>query len=100
MSYEDWLRNFDNCQICNLTPESIIDDLSESDWQNARILSVRIIFLILFYKKLFKFYFDLFKNLFSMWQSQIFHGKWIRGITAGGRGQDNESNNFDFFHEI
>ena len=44
MSYEDWLRNFDNCQICNLTPESIIDDLSESDWQNARILSVRIIF--------------------------------------------------------
>ena len=59
MSYEDWLRNFDNCQICNLTPESIIDDLSESDWQNARILSVRIICLILFYNKLFKFYFLL-----------------------------------------
>ena len=40
MSYEDWLRNFDNCQICNLTPESIIEDLSESDWQNSRVISV------------------------------------------------------------
>ncbi len=48
MSYEDWLRNFDNCQICNLTPESIIDDLSESDWQNARILSVHKFLQIFF----------------------------------------------------
>ena len=40
MSYEDWLRNFDTCQICNLTPETVGEDLTEKDWENARFLSV------------------------------------------------------------
>ena len=39
MSFEDWLRNFDNCQICNLTPDTI-NDISEKDWENSRLLSV------------------------------------------------------------
>ena len=39
MSYEDWMRNFDFCQICNLTPDTI-SDITEHDWQNARVLSV------------------------------------------------------------
>lgn len=47
MSFEDWLRNFDNCQICNLTPDTI-NDISEKDWENSRLLSVikDLIFLI------------------------------------------------------
>jgi hypothetical protein len=28
MSYDDWLKTFDLCQIVNLTPDSIIKDLS------------------------------------------------------------------------
>ena len=28
MSYDDWIRNFDNCQICNLTPDTIGDSVS------------------------------------------------------------------------
>jgi hypothetical protein len=40
MSYDDWLENFDHCQICNLTPETVCD-LSENDWENQRLLSVR-----------------------------------------------------------
>lgn len=67
MSYEDWLRNFDNCQICNLTPDTI-NDISEKDWQNSRLLS----------------------NIFSMWQCQMFHGKWIKGVSSGGTGQYNQ----------
>lgn len=67
MNYDDWLRNFDNCQICNLTPDTICD-INEDDWQNARLLS----------------------NIFSMWQCVMFHGKWVRGASAGGRGQLNE----------
>ena len=43
MSYDDWLRNFDNCQICNLTPETVSDGLTEKDWQNDRFLSVTFI---------------------------------------------------------
>ena len=43
MSYEDWLNNFDVCQICNLTPESICD-VSETDWENQRVLSVINVF--------------------------------------------------------
>ncbi|RMZ95081.1 calpain-3 isoform X2 [Brachionus plicatilis] len=62
MSFEDWLRNFDNCQICNLTPDTI-NDISEKDWENSRLLS----------------------NIFSMWQCQMFHGRWISGVSAGGR---------------
>ena len=40
MSYEDWLRCFDTCQICNLTPETVGEELTEKDWENARVLSV------------------------------------------------------------
>lgn len=64
MSYKDWVQNFDMCQICNLTP-NLQHDISESDWENSRVLS----------------------TLFSMWQCQLFHGKWTRGISAGGCGQ-------------
>ena len=39
MSYEDWLMNFDYCQICNLTPDSI-SSVTEKDWQDQRQLSV------------------------------------------------------------
>lgn len=67
MTYEDWLRNFDNCQICNLTPDTI-DEINEDDWQNSRLLS----------------------SIFSMWQCSMFHGKWVKGVSAGGRGQYNE----------
>ena len=64
MSYQDWLANFDVCQICNLTPETV-SEISDKDWDNSRLLS----------------------NIFSMWQCQFFHGKWISGISAGGRGE-------------
>lgn len=50
-------------QICNLTPTT--SDIHEQDWENSRVLS----------------------NVFSMWQCQIFHGEWIRGLNAGGRGE-------------
>ena len=39
MNYEDWLKNFDNCQIGNLTPD-YIEEISESDWENYRQISV------------------------------------------------------------
>ena len=39
MSYEDWINNFDHCQICNLTPD-VITDISENDWNNSHFLSV------------------------------------------------------------
>ena len=32
-----------------------------------------------------------------MWQCQMFHGKWVAGISAGGRGQYNPCKlNFNF----
>ncbi len=43
MSFEDWLKNFELCQICNLTPETI-EDISEKDWRDSRVLSVKLIF--------------------------------------------------------
>ena len=73
MTYEDWLRNFDNCQICNLTPDTI-DEINEDDWQNSRLLS----------------------SIFSMWQCSMFHGKWVKGVSAGGRGQYNEGIIYQF----
>jgi hypothetical protein len=27
------------------------------------------------------------KNIFSMWQCQLFHDKWIKGVSSGGRGE-------------
>jgi hypothetical protein len=60
MAYEDWLRNFDVCQICNLTPDTV-SDISEQDFENSRLLS----------------------SMFSMWQCQMFHGQWISGQSAG-----------------
>ena len=67
MSYEDWLKNFDICEICNLTPDSI-NDISEKDFENFRLLS----------------------NIFSLWQCQMFHGEWVKGFSAGGRVQTNQ----------
>lgn len=30
--------------------------------------------------------------MFSMWQCQMFHGEWIKDVSAGGSGQKNEGN--------
>ena len=30
----------DTCQICNLTPETVNDDLTEEHWEDTRFLSV------------------------------------------------------------
>ena len=35
-----------------------------------------------------------------MWQCQIFHGKWVRGVSAGGRGQDNKGKNIIFAYKL
>ncbi len=41
ISFEDWIENFDLCEICNLTPEIIIH-ISEKDWENFHLISVLI----------------------------------------------------------
>lgn len=66
MSYEDWLNNFDHCQICNLTPE-ICCDVIDSEYETQKLMS----------------------SLVSMWQPQYFHGEWLINESAGGRGELN-----------
>jgi len=39
MSYRDFVLNYDQCQICNLTP-STVSDISEKDWADQRLVSV------------------------------------------------------------
>jgi hypothetical protein len=39
MSYDDWLVNFSNCQIFNLSPESVFE-ISEKEWQDQRLTNV------------------------------------------------------------
>lgn len=39
MAYKDWVMNFDQCQICNLTPTTI-SEVTEKDWGDQRLLSV------------------------------------------------------------
>jgi hypothetical protein len=46
MSYDDWIKNFDNCHISNLTPVKHIETnvMSQTD---LRILSVNLLKIIL-----------------------------------------------------
>ncbi len=44
MSFEDWINNFDNVDIFNLTPE-IISDISESNWDQMHSFSVSKIYI-------------------------------------------------------
>lgn len=72
MSYKEWILNFDNMEICNLTPDGTISDIKVKDLESIRVLS----------------------NIFSMWQCTTFHGKWEKGVTAGGRFEEKEGNRY------
>ena len=48
MDFNDFLKNFDTLDICNLTPDSPID-------------------------------------MPRQWHTNEFHGRWLRGFSAGGR---------------
>lgn len=66
MSFEDWLKNFDTCQICNLTPDTVFDDENgNSGLSKERNNS----------------------SVFSSWECAMFHGEWKQNASAGGRGQ-------------
>ncbi len=39
MSFRDFVLNYDDCQICNLTPTTV-SNISETDWENQRLVSV------------------------------------------------------------
>ena len=67
MSFEDWLTHFDVCQVFNLSPESLWNIESEVKELSA----------------------VPFKNVFSMWHTQIVHGQWVKGRSAGGCGRNN-----------
>lgn len=64
MSYDDWVKNYDKCQICNLTPD-IEFEIEENKGDQT-------------------------SNLYSLWQCTMFHGEWKRNESAGGRGQSSQ----------
>ena len=70
MSYEDWVKSYDKCQICNLTPD-IEFEIEEHVGDNSPS-----------------------SNLYSLWQCTMFHGEWKRGVSAGGRGEPNQGFNY------
>ena len=63
MSYEDFLKNFDNIQFCNLTPDAFSEEMKkDKDKDN------------------------------STWKMVAYHGEWVNGKSAGGCGQGNPQN--------
>jgi calpain len=68
MSYDDFLRNFNNIQFCNLTPDAFSEEVK--------------------YNKL---------KQKSAWKMVAFHGEWI-GKSAGGCGQGTNQGKFSSYN--
>jgi len=68
-----------------------MNDISENDWQNTRLLSVKNKCINLLRKYHILCFVLILKSIFSLWQCQMFDGKWETGISAGGRGEGRNS---------
>lgn len=61
--YADFLRNFSTLDYCHLKMEALVGD--SFDWRNINNQKIK-------------------------WKSQSFHGRWERGISAGGSGNEDQ----------
>nr|KAG5703165.1 hypothetical protein BaRGS_027330 [Batillaria attramentaria] len=57
MSYEDFIQNFHEIQLCHLQVDAMVDELEDND-------------------------------LKQNWNVTVYHDEWIRGVTAGGCGNN------------
>ncbi len=64
MSYDDFYRNFESIQFCELTPDAYSDELIKNNSDN-----------------------DVSK---LAWKLTSYNGEWIPGKTSGGSGKENE----------
>ena len=73
MSYDDFLRNFNNIQFCNLTPDAFSEEVKDNKLKQKSLES-------------------------STWKMVAFHGEWIDGKSAGGCGQGANQGKVDHFN--
>ncbi|CAF0866413.1 unnamed protein product [Brachionus calyciflorus] len=62
MSFDDFYRNFENVQLCNLTPDAFSDEILKGQ-ENSKLT----------------------------WKLTSYHGEWIPGHSSGGCGKGNEA---------
>ncbi len=73
MLYSDWLKNFEQVQICNLSPDSFEGQLTAQQvWGNQIHSDCNFLCK---------------KGKHITWHQTQFDGAWIKGQTAGGCGQ-------------